>query len=91
MCEFKASNGYVVKRLSNQQVQVYKAKGKSPSRLLYMQRGATDKPTCMCPVYGECGHQLAALEFAATERVPVEVRRSAYDVAFDALMSPTGC
>lgn len=66
--EFLASNGYVVKRLTNQQITVQKPKGKSPVRGLFMAVGATTKPTCTCPVYGTCGHQLAAQEFAAVER-----------------------
>lgn len=70
MCEFNASNGYTVKRLSNRQIQVYKAKGKSAPRLLFMESGATVTPSCGCPVYGRCGHQIAAEEFAATERAP---------------------
>lgn len=66
--EFLANNGYVVKRLTSQQITVQKPKGKSPVRPIYMAVGATTKPTCTCPVYGTCGHQIAAEEFAAMER-----------------------
>lgn len=71
--EFKASNGYTVKRLDNRSVQVFKGKGKSPARLILMEVGETRTPVCGCPVYGRCGHQLAAMEFAAAERKPATV------------------
>jgi len=71
--EFVANNGYTVKRLDNRQIQVFKGKGKSPARLLLMEVGENRTPSCGCPVYGRCGHQIAAEEFAAMERKPATV------------------
>lgn len=70
---FQASNKYMVERLNNQTIQVYKPRGKSPARLILMEVGETRTPVCGCPVYGRCGHQIAAEEFAAAERKPATV------------------
>lgn len=83
--EYLATNGYIVKRLTSQQITVQKPKGKSPVRGLFMAVGASSKPTCTCPVYGTCGHQLAAQEFAATERKaaqPVDLQPKTEDLYF---------
>jgi len=59
---------YTVVRLSASSIQVVGKNRKA--HVLVAPKGMSGTPTCPCRVHGECGHQLAAVEFLKAEAQP---------------------
>lgn len=56
---------YTITRFNRTHIEVT-AKG-APARMLMAPEGTTATPSCNCPKYGECGHQVAAVVFLKAE------------------------